>query len=210
MPPQEPYTPPPQHPAEPQPGSHERYDFIMQPPQPKRSLAMPAGTKMMILYILGVVTVVVILLAVVLSLARGGSTDSTAYVKIAQQQAEIIRVSSLQEQGITNQAVKNFVINTELTLASDQQAFTALLDRDHIKVTDKQIAQGLDSSTDTALQNAQATSTLNEAVEAELKKELMSYQVSLKQAYQNAGSQSKKVLLELYNNAALLIQQSKQ
>ncbi|MCA9324692.1 hypothetical protein KDA23_01315 [Candidatus Saccharibacteria bacterium] len=204
MPPQQPYTPQ----TPPQPGN-ERYDFIMSPEQPKRSVMPSLGNPKSLLFIVGVVAVVVILLVVVLGAVRGGGIDKTPYVAIAQQQQEIIRVAGLQEQNLTNQDVKNFVVNTELSLASDQQTFYALLGRNKIKVSEKQLALGQNNATDAALQNAQDSSTLNQALPAELRKELESYQASIQQAYQAAGPFTRQVLLELYNNAALLIKQSK-
>lgn len=207
MPPQQPYTPSPQ-PSEQRP-DHERYEFIMNPQQPKRGPISVMGNTKALLFITGVIAVVVILLVIVFSFARGGGTDKAPYIKIAQQQQEIIRVAGLQGQNLTNQDVKNFVVNTELSLASDQQTYYALLGRNKIKVSEKQLELGQNSATDTALQNAQDSSTLNEALPAELRQQLEGYQASIQQAYQAAGPITRQVLLELYNNAALLIQQSK-
>ncbi len=208
MPPQQPLQPQ-QSPLGQHPVVENPYDFIMSPQQPKKTASVkgPQG----VLFIVGAAAVIIILLVVVISMLRGSGGDTTTFIKLAQQQQEIVRVATLDYSQLSQQSTKNFSINVQLGIATDQASLTGLLGRNHIKVSPKQLTLGTDSTTDTQLQNAISTSTLDTTLTQVLHNELTSYQQTLRQAYnQTAAPDARQLLNQLNTNAQLLIAQSQQ
>jgi len=204
-----PQQPTPQPPANQTPNG--QYDFIMNPEKPSRPKMSLDGTTQKLIVGVAILAVVVIVLAVVMSLMRGGNANADLMTSVAQQQQEIIRVSQLQADAVSDQDTKNFVINTLLSMQSDQQTYLDLLASNGVKVSDKQLALGQNSATDTTLENAVASNSLNDAIAAELRRELQQYQGSVQQLYSvTSGQNGRAVLQNLYDNAGLLIEQSKQ
>ena len=186
-----------------------QYDFIMNPqpnPGPKR-LTSPAG----LFFIVGVLVVIVVLFAVIFSINRGGGGDTKPFVRAAQEQQEMARVAKLQFSSLTQQNVKNFAMNTQLSMMSDQQLLTTYLKQHGSGVSAKTLNAGMHGQTDTALANALSTNSLDAAVLSELQNELQAYQATLSQAYTGTHSASARALLtQLNDHAKLLLAQSKQ
>jgi hypothetical protein len=214
MPPQNPYNQPtpdvrpiPRAPAEPL--QNTPYDFIMNPSvkPPKRGLGLPGGTKLV--YIAGSGVLLVIIVFAVLSLTSGGS-NSPALTSIAQQQAELTRVAELHYSDIHDTATKNFVISTQLSLASAQTEYLQYLSSNGAGIGEKQIALGMNAQTDAALDAAQTSGTLDSTVRTTLQTGIERYQVTLQSAYNASGNPKTKALLkDLFEQAALLLEQSK-
>jgi hypothetical protein len=207
MPPQQPNSQQP-----PAPAHDSRYEFILSPDQPKRAgLRLPKGGSKGILFLVGAAAVGLILLILMLNLFRGGGTNAAPFIRVAQEQQEMLRVIAAQETNLESQDAKNFVTNTDVSIASDQQEFNTLLSLNKIKLSKKQLALGQNQNTDTALENAASTSNLDQALVTELRKELTTYQASLRQAFNATdGPKTRAGINAMYENAALLIEQSNQ
>jgi hypothetical protein len=201
---QPPYNQPPA-PQAPQ----DPYHFILNPEQPKRSssLGKPAG----LLFIVGAVAIVVVLGVVILSIAKGGGSSSQPYVTVAQEQVEIGRVAGLDLDQVQGTNVKNFATTTELTMATDSSTFTTFLGKNGVKISKKQLAAGMQSTTDAQLTSAISSNTLDSTLRATLQNELKQYQTDLAKAYRTTTSNSTRAMLKQLNtNAELLLTQSQQ
>jgi hypothetical protein len=201
-----PYQP---QPTAPQPSADDPYHFIMNPaPAPKRmSLGSPKG----LLFVIGAVAAVIIILVVILAVIRGGGTDTKPYVTLVTQQQEIVRVAGLEESSLRQQNVKNFVMNTQLSMASDQAQLKEFLSKNGVKISSKELAKTAHKDTDTRLADAVSSSTLDSVLVSELQQELADYQAALARAYKASSSKNTRALLtELHDHATLLLTQSKQ
>jgi hypothetical protein len=206
MPPQQPQYPP-QQPA-PQP-TQDPYHFIMNPEQPRRSssLKSPVG----LLFIVGAIAVVVVLLVVILSIVRGGGADKQPLITVAQDQQEMGRVAALNVNQLKDPSVKNFATTTQLTMATDSVSYTGYLGKHGVKISKKQLARGRNSMTDSQLQSAIASNTLDSTLKSALQTELKQYQTDLAKAYQSStGKSTRAELNQLNTNADLLLTQSQQ
>jgi len=185
------------------------YDFIVNPSvkPPRKSLRLPGATKLV--YIAGGGVLVVILLFVALSLIRG-SSNNPALTSIAQQQAELARVAELHYSDVHDATTKNFVISTQLSLESAQAQYLQYLSSNGAAINEKQVSLGMNSQTDTALDSALASGTLDSTVRSTLQTQLERYQQTIRSAYNASGNANTKALLQdLFNQAALLLEQSK-
>lgn len=199
----------PQLPQQPQPPANDPYHFIMNPqqPAPRRRIGKPSG----LLAWVGIVAVVVVLFVIIFSILRGGSGDTKPFVTLVQEQQEIVRIASAQASAVQGQNVKNFVMNTQLSIASDQTRLKELLSKNGVKVSEKQLEALASTSTDAQLTSAASSSTLDATLVTVLQKELTDYQSTLSQAYKATSNKPAKALLaDLNEHAALLLAQSKQ
>lgn len=205
MPPQNTYPPAPPPP----PVNPTQYEFIMTPGSQPRS-KMPGGpTKLLV--IVGGLAAIVIVAVILLSAFSGNKVDDKPFIAVARQQQEIIRVSDLQYSSLSRQNVKNFAINSQLSLSTDKSKFLLELKKHGIKISDKQILAGANTATDTTLTNAQASSTLDTTLQSTLQEELKTYQTALKQTYAVTKSvKVREMLKSLNDNAELLLKQSQQ
>lgn len=216
MPPQQqqPQYPPagpsyPPAPVQPQQPVEDPYHFILNPAAPPKGPGV--GKVKGVLLLVGIVAVVVILLVVIMSFLRGGGTDTKPYVAMVTQQEEIIRVAGLKESSLQQQSVKNFVINTRLSIAADQTKLKNFLAENDIEVSKKELLTSVDKTTDEALESAVSSSSLDAVLVAELQEEIAEYQSSLGKAYRASTSKTTRALLtDLNNHAELLLAQSKQ
>jgi hypothetical protein len=185
------------------------YDFIVNPSTkpPKRRLGLPGGTKLV--YFAGGGVLLVVLLFVLLSFTRGGGSNP-ALTSIAQQQAELARIAELHYNDVRDSATKNFVISTELSLASAKTEYLQYLSNNGAGISEKQVALGMNSQTDTALDSALASDTLDSTLRTTLQTQLQRYQQTIHTAYNASGNDKTKALLQdLFNQATLLLEQSK-
>jgi cytoskeletal protein RodZ len=208
MPPQQ---TPPQYPViNNDPADHSQYDFIMNQGQPKNTPSFKGGKKPLLL-IVGGLLIVLILVVVVFSFFSKNNESSKPFLAVAQEQQELVRVADLQYGAVSSQSTKNFVISTKSTMLTDNSLLMRYLAQNGAKISDKQLALGTHSTTDTALANAIATSTLDATLTKELQTELTTYKASLRQAYAATTGKNARALLEQFDkNADLLLAQSKQ
>lgn len=185
------------------------YDFIMNPSikPPKKSSGLKGGPKLA--YIAGGGVIFVIILFVVLSLSSGGGT-TPGLVSIAQQQAEIARVADLHYSEINDAATKNFVINTQLSVSSAESEYLQYLTAGGVTIKPTQIALGINTQTDAALDAAKGSGALDSTVKTTLQTALESYQQTIQTTYSNTKSAKTKTLLKsFFDQATVLLEQSK-
>lgn len=157
--------------------------------------------------IIGGALLVILIISVIVS--SGGGT-SPGLVKIAQQQTELARVAAIDYESLNSDEVQALAINTQLTMLSTNADFLSFLGANGIGISSDQIALGVNPATDTELETAKVNGALDEAMHQALVAQLTEYKVTLNTVYQNASPAMRQRLLELGQQATLLIKQSEQ
>ena len=212
MQPQQPYQPPtqPQQPAPtPAPvGPQTGYDFIMNPETAPKKTPFGGGNSlaMRLLVILGIVFIVMILLAVILSAVGGSSKkfDKTAMLGIAQDQTELLRLAGAGTEGAVTQSLKNFAATATLSLTTDQANFTSYINANGFAPEEEKLGMKHFVATDTQLANATSASNFEPVYRTVMDKQLATYQADLTAAYNTADEKGNPVLKSSYDSAALL------
>ncbi|GEM_PF-1596704 len=214
MPPQDPFRrpniPPPGSSVPQSPGKpvvSTPYDFIMSantaPPKVQKK-HLPK-----LFAIVGAGAVLVVVAFVIMSFANR-NTSAPVLLQIAQQQTEIVRVAQLNFSKLDDSKVKNFSVNTSLTLASTQAEYLKFLAANDAAVDEKVLTAGMDTKTDDTLKAAAGNGTLDSTTTTVLIDELTDYQRSLTAAYQGSQNQTARATYKaMFDEAALLIEQGK-
>lgn len=218
QPAQQPTAPPPSGPpsgATPQTAApvEDRYAFIMDPSKPprKRLLNGGAGNSMavrLLIVVAGVFVLLVIFVFILKALGGDkGTFNKAAMLSVAQDQAELVHLSTGGVQNSVSQDNKNFSITTQLSSSSQQAALLTYLQSHGYKPGSKQLALKQSAATDSQLSAALTASTFDPTYREVMKSELETYQKDLSTAYNTADSKAKALLSADYNGAGLLLEQ---
>ena len=203
MQPQQPYTNP--------------YEFITNPQKSSRPPLMSFsggrgnGTGMRIaVFGIGIVLLIVIM-ATIGTLMKGPSNVPNMKV-VAEDQAEIIRVTTLATQDQSNDISQNttlyFAMNTNLTVSSAQQKMLAFLAAHGSKLSTATLALKTNSQTTQALAAAAASSTYDTTFLTAMQGDMNTYMSDLKVAYASSKNPQEQQLLKGdYQSAQLLNQE---
>lgn len=189
------------------------YGFIMSPKatQPKKSaLILGPGDSFIkkLLLILGGAVILLLLIVVAASVFLGGKNDTTMLVTIAQDQQEIIRISTANGNLLNATALKNFDITAHTSLASDQQKILAQISANGGELDGKVLALKHDPATDTLLSAAKSTNTLDASYAQIMQSQLATYRDDIKAAFESTNSEAiKQELRAAYASSDLLLQQ---
>lgn len=229
MPPQDPYTPrttpTPYSPAPPPPGPNgpyqqppvpftpqvpgsddpARYDFFLsQPPSPRGGTQLSSGMGMRIAFAAGGLVLLIGAVFFVISLLPKNN-DGKNLMEYAQVQQELYRVAGQGTHQASDQAVKNFALNTTLTVETDQAQLVSFLGKIGLKVKLKDLSLKKNLKTDRTLQSAAATSSFDSSYVSIMQSEFTAYETSIKKAAAVVQSKSaQKILSTQYQNALLL------
>lgn len=205
MSPLAPPAPPPMQPMAPQ---RNPYDFITQPPSPKKGgLLGSSGKKQRIIIVVVIVLILSLLAAVVIALlGQSGNQLKADYLSLAQQQAEIIRISDIGVSKASRSDAKNLAVNTKLSLLSEQTAILGLAKKAGANTDSKILGLGKDAKTDAALTAAAQTNQFDAEFTKLLQVKLKEYQKSLQKIYDASESQADRdTLSKSYKNTETLI-----
>ncbi len=187
-----------------------QFDFIMNPQKPQKPSLLPGGPKArMIIVGLVIATIVIVLLAVILSLFSGSDSTTESLVKVAQQQNEIIRISEDATKKSSGEKTKKLATVTFMTVTTDQSTMINYLSKQKRKVKSKELALLTDKKTDSDLSAATSNGRYDEVFTEIILEKLAEYQTSLKSSYDNVGTQGKEVISKSYDNVTLIIQDNK-
>jgi hypothetical protein len=208
--PNQPYAP--QLPPSGQP-PHAQYDFIMNPQQPVKAPGAGSGSTITRVAIFGV-GLVVLLVAILVGkslLSSSGPNDTSALISVAQDQAELLRVSGLATTNISDQSTLNLVITAKYSLTTSNQKLLAYMGGNGVKVDAKVIGLKHSALTDSNLSSAAANSTYDSELVSIIQADLTTYSRDLKSAYAlTTGPKGRALLQSDYSGAQLLLTQSKQ
>jgi hypothetical protein len=188
--------------------NNSSYDFFMKTEKPKRSIE-PTSTKGRIIVVVsGVVALIVIALIASAALSGGGSTDSD--LKVAQDQTELVRLSTAASTSATSTATKQFALTTQLSISSAKTDLLALLASNGIKYGTKQLSLTASTTTDIQLSTAAAASLFDQTYQSVMKTQLQRYSVDIKAAFPGAGPKLRSLLNSDSKQAQLLLTQTTQ
>jgi hypothetical protein len=189
------------------------YDFIMNPEQqlPGQPGLPGSNSPLMRILIIGGLIVVLIIAFVVIKSMLGGSSNLPKFVAVAQDQQEMIHITSIANQQATlSTENQNFSTTAQLSLSSAQSDLLKYLKANHQKVSVKQLNLKVSRQVDTELQNASAATTYNQTFNEIMQAQLSNYMSQLKAAYQTSESDKGRALLnDQYTQAQLLQDQLK-
>lgn len=189
------------------------YDFIMNSgaPQPKRPIPLKVPTNgkngfiVKIALIVGGAIIVLIAIMIGSSFLSSDDTNTTELTALAQTQNEIIRVATQGAQNGRDQATKNFAVNTNLSVSTQQLRIVNYLAGKGTKLKPKELGMKESDTTTKQLSQAKATSTFDAAFLQIMQTSLDSYSNDLQKNYEKAGSSTVKKLLKAdYEQTQLL------
>ncbi|HUP26673.1 MAG TPA: hypothetical protein VM124_03460 [Candidatus Limnocylindrales bacterium] len=205
---------PPAPPPLPVTPSHNPYDFITQPSAPVRRSWLPGGNskkKRILIIAIGAFILLLMVVGVVGLLGSGDDGLKADYVSLAQQQAELIRVSDIGISKARGTEAKNLAVTTKYSILSEQTAILSQAKKARAQTDPKIIAAGKDNKTDTQLTTASQTNQFDEVFIKIMKANLKKYQQTLKKVHdETTDKKTRDVLSQDYANAALLIGEPKQ
>lgn len=186
------------------------YDFIMNPGQGPKKPWLPLSLggksrKARLAILLGGALAALVLLLFLFSLFTGGNDISKQLLGLTQEQAEIIRVSAIAKDKARKTDTLNFAISTNVSVASSQQQFLAVVKKDQ-KVDSKILDIKKNTQTDQKLTSAALNNNFDEVFMEEMQKELASYQRNLREAFNaTSSSKTKQLLQSAYNGVDTLL-----
>lgn len=189
--------------------SDDPYKFIFDPnKEPARKLMPSTNTKRGRIVVIGVgVIILLILFSFVGSLiSNAGQAGTKDLIELTQRQQEIVRIAQI---GITKskgQDARNLAINTQLTVASDQQQLLVKLKKSNKKLSPKELGLRQNNRTDALLVQADQNNQFDVTFIKTITSQLTSYQKSINKSYDtNTGKTIRGLLKAEYNNATILI-----
>lgn len=200
---------------QPQQPYNNPYDFIVNPEKPQRRPALNlngSNMAMRIGLIAGLLVVIMIVIVVVSSLFSSSGSNVVNMTSVAQDQVELIRVTTEatqdQSNDISQTTTRYFADNCLLSVSSEHQQLMSFLTSHGVKLSTAQLALKQSSRTDAALQAAAASSTYDTAFLTAMQGDMGMYVSDIKVAYKaSTNPQEKQLLSTEYKDAALLDQQ---
>lgn len=195
---------PPAPPPAPTGNGQANYDFIFNDNKPgKKSLIpMGGGKKGRIIVVAAGAMIVLILIFVIIGLiSNAGKADTTSLISAAKQQQELIRVSKIGVDKAKTQAAKNIAVTTLLALESEQDDMQAAVTAAGLNAK-KVLVSAPNVKTDQALNTAEQNNRFDEEFLSIMTSSLITYQKSVKTAYDGATSAKLKAALTTQFNSA--------
>lgn len=187
-----------------------QFDFIMNPGQKNKKSLLPGGPQQRTILFVGIIAIVVIgLVLIILSIFSRSAPGTDQFVKLAQEQNEIIRVSTAANRKVGGDQAKKLAAVTSSTITTDQKATVDYLAKQKKKVNSKTLALTASKETDADLSAAERNGRYDEVFTKIIIEQLTRYISDLKSAYNNVGKNGKAVLDQSYKNATLILQDNK-
>lgn len=188
-------------------GQSNPYEFIFaEKPIEKKGFFDGASLLKRILVIIGGLAVLTIIVVLATSLFSSKDTINSRLFTIAQEQQEIIRVAGVGSAKVTGTDARNFALNTELSLTTDQSATLTYIKAHKGKVDEKLLGAKADADTDKTLETAATNNTYDATLVQTLHSQLVTYRTNLNTTYQQiSGKNARALLADSYKAADLLI-----
>ena len=189
------------------------YQFIVDSEQgKKRGLTTFGSSKQSRIFIVlgglfALLVIGVIIASLISSAANAGKAD---LLKVAQKQAELVRVSKIGVDRAKGASAKNLATTVNLSLQSDQSTLVASLKAAGVKVSAKELALGKNPNTDTALTAAEQANKFDDVFIQTIQAQLIDYQRSLKTAFDKSDSKKLQQTLSTQFETAGLLATAKQ
>lgn len=211
MQPELPSVPPPILPAS---GPNDAYGFITNPAAPPKRSILPTGgsKKNRIVIVVGGFVALILFSSLIFAVINGLTSGQKAdWLSLAQKQAELIRITDIGTAKAQQRDTKNLAATTKVTLLASQTTINSLAKKNGATINTRSLLGGKDPATDTALTTAEQANQFDDTFHTILKNKLSDYQQLLKKIYDSTSSKStKSALSNIYNNAGILVDESKQ
>jgi hypothetical protein len=195
-----------------QPPIGNSYDFIMNPQQPPKPKKIGLGGNshfgLTIAFILGGAVLFMVVLAVIINIFSGGTSNKTSLISLAQTQNELIRVAGQGTKSAVQQTTKNLSVTVQYSVSTQQKQTLAYLANHGTAVGSKDLTLKQNASTDQQFATAKVTSTFDSVFTQIMQDGLTSYAGNLKQLYNTTTNTTVKELTSTYyEQTQLLISQ---
>ena len=204
-------SPPPYVPPTPSPSGHDPYQFIVDPAKAPRKRIVPTGNSTAGRLVIGLASLFVLLIIFVVVkdlLGGSGGLNQASLINVAQDQTELIHLSTGGVQDAVSETTKNFAITTQLATTSQLNSLLAYLKAHGIKGSSSELTLKQSPAIDSQLNAALATTTFDPTFTSIMQSGLATYEKDLKQAYTlNSGVNARALLQTDYTGAALLAKQ---
>jgi len=194
-------------PQNPNPQNNAAYDFFLKDEKPKRTFGGgPTSTKGRIFVVAAGFFILLIIIIIFVSSLSGGKTPNL--LKVAQDQNEIVRISTAGALKAAHTSTKQFAITTQLSVGSAQTDLLAYLKKNGVKYSPKQLGLTHSLTTDQQLTSAAAASLYDQTYDSIMKSQLQTYSSDLKVAFTATHAAQLRTLLNNdYKGAQLLLTQ---
>lgn len=173
-----------------------QYDFILDNKKPKKSLIPTGGSKKQrIVVFLIFIGVVLAIFGLIFGLIFRGGGASQSLTQLAQQQQELIRISTIGTEEGRSRETLSFAYNTQLSLMSSQQETLVRLSTLRKAPNAKELAEGVQPSIDQELSRAQQADRFDEVFTTVLRRELTAYQRAIQAAGNEVSAPADRELL---------------
>lgn len=190
----------------------------MEPAKPQRRGMnfIPTGSSLLVrVAIIGVgIIILIILFSVIKGLVVTPPFDTTAMIGLAQDQQEMVHITSqalqqsTQQQAALSQNTMNFAVTAQASLSSDQKQTLSYLKTNGKKVKSKVLSQKVSATTDEQLSSAAANSTFESTYIQLMQTALKNYQTALKTTFVSTkGPKGRQLLNQEYMSSQLLLNQ---
>lgn len=177
------------------------YEFMFEPQKPPRRKLLNIGGNNFVLTIgvlVGGAILLMLIIVLILNIVTGGGGNTSDLISLTETQHEFARVTGNADQTATSQTTKNLAITIDLTMNTQEEGTLALLKKQGVNVSTKELSLKQNASTDQQLANAEATSTYDQVFDQLMQQQLSSYAGALKQLYNKTRSASVRSLTSNY------------
>lgn len=190
---------------------HNPYEFIMTSnDKPKTSFFKGSlNSASRLLAIVFGVGIIVVILGLAVNAFQSKNASTASLVALAQEQQEIMRVAAQGEHQAASESTKGLAYTIYLSIGTNQTQLLSYLTTRNTKLNVKQLSLKKDTSTDTLLIAAQASSTYDSTLEKNLAEQLKTYLTDVQQAYKNSTTTKlKQVLDSSYTSGKILLDEA--
>ncbi|MFZ1684371.1 MAG: hypothetical protein WAU88_09610 [Candidatus Zixiibacteriota bacterium] len=173
------------------------YDFITNQghPAPKQPFNMGGGKKnvlLIVVFALGVITVLIIGVSLLLSLGKVNNQD---LITLRADQTELLRIIDLGNKDATDSAVKNRMASLQALVSSDATKLADLMKKRSVDASKVQLSSKKDSEIDSTLESAKQQGKYDTALLEEISKLSNTYYNDLKKSLAEATTKTEKEVL---------------
>ena len=191
-------------------GGHNPYEFIVAQTQPqsKQSIRNGSTIKKIILFFTGLAVLIVLAIVAFNYLVPKDPTLQVLTSNV-QEQHEILRVTALAISGASNSDLKDFLVNTDMTIRTDKTSTLEYLATQKITIPQKELGLKTDSTISKLFSDARATNRQDVVKYETMHKILTTYRNNLNTAYASATNVNAKNLLKTnYDHVSSLLTQA--
>lgn len=189
-------------------GPQNPYNFIMDTDhkRKKKLVTKPNSFRSRMFWVIGGGLIAIIAVIGLSSFINSAQNEKTSKIlSLVPEQQEIIRVADLGVVGSKDLSIQAWAETTKLSVASQQKTLTTYLKKNNVTTEMLAINSKINKNTDASLKTATSDNRFDDEFTTTLKALLTSYADNLKNDYDGAGANGKKILSDSYKSTAQLL-----